>query len=78
MREDLFYGIFFILAMLIVTIDIDHFIPLSVTMTLVGGHKVSTKQCLFLHFLAHFSTEWDEIWYGDESVQAEHPETTFE
>ena len=26
-----------------------------------------------LHFLPHFSTEWDEIWYGYETIQAEHP-----
>ena len=40
----------FILAMLIGTIEFCHFIPLSVTLTLAGGHKVSTEQNLLASF----------------------------
>ena len=50
------------------------FIPLSLTLTLVLGHKVSAK----LHFLTHFLTDWDEIGCGVEAVQAEHPDTIFD
>ena len=46
----------FLPAMLIGTIDFYHFIPHSVTLTLTGGHKVSTKLSCWLHFLTHFST----------------------
>ena len=35
---------FFFLAMLIGTIDLYHFIPFSVTLTLAGSHKVSTNR----------------------------------
>ena len=68
----------FIPAMLIGIIDFYHFIPLSLTLTLPEGHKVSTKQNLLLHFLSHFSSDWDEIWCGDGAIQAECPETAFE
>ena len=37
---------FFIPTMHIGTIDFYHFIPLSVALTLAGGHKVSAKQNL--------------------------------
>ena len=47
--------------------------PLFVTFTLAEGHKVSTKQNPLVHFLSHFSTEWDEIWCGDEAFYIEHP-----
>ena len=30
-----------------------------------------------LHFLAHFLTEWDNIWCGDEQTQTGHHGTTF-
>ena len=47
---------FFIPAMLIIlidTIDFSHFMPLSLTLTLAGGHKVSAKQnphgFIFIH-----------------------------
>ena len=56
---------FFIPAMLRVTvigtIDFYHFIPFSWTLSLPGGHKVSAKQNLFTSFLAHFSSDQDEI-----------------
>ena len=56
--------------MLINTTDFFTFI-----LTLASGHKVSIKKNL----LASFSwIEWDGIWYGDEAIQVEHPETSFE
>ena len=42
--------IFFIPAMLIGTISLYHFIPLSLTLALPGGHKVSTKHNLLASF----------------------------
>ena len=47
----------FIPAMLIGGIDFDHFILLSVTLTMTRGRKVSGKQNLWPHFLTHFSAE---------------------
>ena len=41
---------FFIFAMLTGTIDLYHFIPLSVTLTLALGHKVCAKQSLVASF----------------------------
>ena len=76
----LFDQILFIPAMLIGTIDLNHFIPLPLTLTLPGGHKISTQQNVWLHFLTHthFLSDQDEIWCGDEAIQFEHRETTFE
>ena len=31
----------------------------------------------WLHFVSHFSTEWDEIWCVDEAVQTEHLDGDF-
>ena len=56
-----FQPTFLILAMLIDTINFYHFIPLSLTLTLLWGHKVSAKQNLLGYFLPHFSTDQDEI-----------------
>ena len=42
--------IIFIPLILIGTVDLYHFIPLSVTLTFVAGHKVSTKQDLLATF----------------------------
>ena len=42
------------------------------------GHKVGGKLNLLTYFLVHFSAEWDYIWCGDEAIQVEHPDTTFE
>ena len=42
--------VLFIPAMLIGSIDFYHFIPLSLTLTLGGGHKISTKQNLLASF----------------------------
>ena len=38
-----------------------------------GSQSQGKKQTYWLHFLAHFSTEWDKIWC-DETIQVEHPE----
>ena len=57
-------------------IDFYHSIPLSVTLTLPQGHKVSAKQNHGVHFLKHFPSDQDEIWCGDEAIQAEHQKTT--
>ena len=54
---------FFTPGMLIGTLDFYHFTPLSLTLTFTGGHKVSTK-----HFLAHFSTDQNEICFGVEAI----------
>ena len=53
----------FMLTMIIGSIDFCHFIPLSVTLALAWGHKVSTCISSWF-FLAQFSTEWDEILIG--------------
>ena len=45
-----------------------HFKSLSITLTLAGGHKVSMRKIWLVHFVAHFSTEWDQIWYGNEAI----------
>ena len=69
----------FIPALLIGTIDFYHFIPLSLTLTLSGGHKVTVQsKTYWLKFHPHFSADQDEIWCGNETIHAEHPETTFE
>ena len=73
--------LFLLPAMLIGTIDFYHFMPLSLTLTLPGAHKVSTKQILLASFsptLFHFSSDQDEMWCCDEAIQAEHPETNFQ
>ena len=69
---------FFTPVMLIGTIDFYHFIPRSRTLTLPTGHKVSAKQTSWLHFLTHFSTDQDEMYYGVEAILAEHLDTIFE
>ena len=63
--------------MLIGTIDIYHFMSLSVTFILawVTG-TVENKTC-WLHFLTHFSTDQDEI-CGVEAIEVERPVYTFE
>ena len=51
--KTLVQAIFFVRVMLIGaigTIDFYHFVPLSLTLTLAGGHKVSTKQNLLASF----------------------------
>ena len=45
---------FFIPAMFIGIIDFYNFIPLSLTLTMAGGHKVSTKQNLSARFSCTF------------------------
>ena len=48
-------------AMLIGTIDFCHAILLSLTLTLPGGHKVSANKTSWLHFLAQFPFDQDEV-----------------
>ena len=65
--------------MFIGTSDSYHFIPLSLTLTLAGGHKVTVQsKTSWRHILAHFSTDQDACWYGVEVMQGDHPDTTFE
>ena len=62
----------FIPAMLLDTIYLHNFIPLSVALTFAEGHKVS-RTC-WLHFLTHFLIGQGEIWCGVELLQVKHPE----
>ena len=48
------------------------------TLTWLGNRKSAESQTTWLHFLAHFSTDQDEVSCGDEAVQVEHPDTSFE
>ena len=53
--------------------------PLSVIfLTFTGGHRSWSVQSKtpWLDFLAHFSTHQDEIWYGVEAIEVEHPDDT--
>ena len=62
--------------MLIGTICFYHFTPLSLTLILVGGHKLSSRLCAKLsakqnlHFLAHFLVDQDEIWSELETISS--------
>ena len=60
---------FFIPAMLIRTIDFCHFILPSLTFTLPGGHKVSTKQNPFTSFSCTLLTwsDWKLMWWWSNS-----------
>ena len=61
--------IFFILVMLIGTMDFYHFVPLYVILTLPGSHNVSTKQNLlasFYHTLFIWSG-WNLMWWWSNS-----------
>ena len=57
--------------MLIGTIDFYHFVPLSLTLTLPGGDKVSAKQNLLASFIRMLSSDQDEIFCDDEAIQDE-------
>ena len=71
---------FIIPAMLIGTFDFYHFIPLSVTLTLPGLTRSTRNKTYWLRFLAHFSSDRDEILCSasDELIQADYVETIFE
>ena len=69
--------LFFVPATLVSTIDFGHIVPLSVTLTLSGSTRAAESKMSWLHFLAHFSTEWDEISCGVEAVQVERPDNAF-
>ena len=45
------------------SIDFYHFIPLSVAFTLAGVTRSVESRTSWLHFLTHFSTDQDKIWY---------------
>ena len=57
----------FTCAMLIGTIDIHHFMPLPVTLTLAEGGKVIGKQNLLPSFFCTLS-KWYEMWLGKVQV----------
>ena len=63
--------------MLIGTIDFYHFIPLSLTLTLVGVTRSAQSKTSWLNFLPHFLTDQEEIVYGVEAIQAGHPDAMF-
>ena len=65
-------------AILIGTIDFYHVIPLSLTLTLSEVTRSGQGKTYWLYFVTHFSSDQCEIGYGDEAIQAEHPESTFE
>ena len=61
----------FIPAMLTGTIDLCHFLALSVTLTLAGvTRSAQSKACLLC--LAHFSIDQDKVSVGDEALPALH------
>ena len=62
---------------LIGTADFYHIIPLSMTLTLTGGHKVSKKQNVLGVTFSHTLIQ-NEIWCGAEAIQVEHADITFE
>ena len=64
--------------MLIGTIDFYHFLLLSLTLTLLGITRPAQIKTYWLHFLAHFSSDRDEILCGDGAIQAECPVAMFE
>ena len=65
--------------MFVGTICFSYSVPHSVTLTLVGGQEVSTKQACLLRFLFFFfSSDQDQIWYNVETIPIEHPDTAFE
>ena len=53
----------FIPAMLVGTIDLYHFVLLSLSLTLSGGHKVSVKQNLLASFSHTFVTHSHKMVY---------------
>ena len=69
--------IVFIPALFIGVIDFYHFMLLSLTLTCPGVTRSAQIKTYWLHFLKHFSFDEDEIWCGDEAIQAELYETTF-
>ena len=62
--------------MLISTIDFYRFIPLSLILILPGGTRLARSRTYWLHFLAQFSSDQEDIWCGEE-IQAEHIEISF-
>ena len=60
-----------ILALLIGTIHVYHFISHSVALTLADTKSLVSKTS-WLHYLEQFWTEWNEVRYGDKPNQVEH------
>ena len=54
------------------------FSGLDYGLSMAEGHKISTKQTLFVDFLAHISTDQDEVCCSVEAVQAEHCDPSLE
>ena len=67
----------FIPAMLQTTVTPYHFILLSVALTLTDWMTRSVKcSTCWGHFLAHFSSDQNEICYDSEVIQVQHPCTS--
>ena len=64
--------------MLVGTIDFYDIIPLSLTLTLPGGDKVSAKEKLSASFFCNDSSVHGEILYVVEAIQVEHSVAIFE
>ena len=60
------------------TNDFCLFIPLSVTLRSAGCQEVSWKLYMLDSFSRALHNWWDEIWCGDETIQADHLDTTLE
>ena len=66
----------FMPTMLVGTIDFYHFIPLSITLTLTGGHRLAQSKIFWLHFLMLFNWMlWSFEWWWSNNV--EHPGTVW-
>ena len=59
-------------------LPLPHFTSVSVSLTVVDGHRISGKQNQLAHFLVHFQINQDEVCFCVEAVQGEHPDTTSE
>ena len=58
---------FFLPAMLIRAIDFYHLIPLWLTLTLPGSHKVSAKQKIFIFLHIFVWSVWNLMWWWSNS-----------
>ena len=52
--------------------------PLSLTLSLAEGQKISAKQNILACFSQSLLTDQDEIWKGVEAIEVEHPDAAFE
>ena len=67
--------IVFIPAMHIGAIDFNRAIPFHWPWPCLGVTRSAQSKTFWLHFLAHFSSDEDEVWCGDEAIWAEHSDT---